>query len=113
MSRRNDRQEALLQPDAAPRSESVRIRARARLPAPHVHKCIYTYDYIDCTADEFADCTIYDCIGSIKRNENARATCAMLVCDPSRLTLMPPSPFPCPERWIKGYSRRGVPRAEY
>jgi hypothetical protein len=88
----------------------MRARARACLPAPHVHKCIYTYDYIDCTADEFADCTIYDCIGSIKRNENARATCAMLVRDPSRLTLMPPSPFPCPERWIKVLSAWCPPR---
>lgn len=50
-------------------------RARARALRRHVHKCIYTYNYIDCTADEFADCTIYDYIGSIKRNENARTTC--------------------------------------
>lgn len=73
-------------------------RARARAFRRHVHKCIYTYNYIDCTADEFADCTIYDCIGSIKRNENARTTChtrvTLRIASPSTLAL----PF---QRWIK------------
>jgi len=34
-----------------------------------------TYNYLNCTADEFADCIIYDCIGSIKHNENVHTTC--------------------------------------
>lgn len=71
--RHNGNPEALF--CAGSRVISASERARARALRRHVHKCIYTYNYIDCIADEFADCTIYDYIGSIKRNENARTTC--------------------------------------
>lgn len=63
-------------PEATSQRTSCVVRSERTLPGA-VYIIVHIRMTIDCNADEFADCTIYDCIGSIKRNENARATRAV------------------------------------